>query len=122
MKVYINNYGEIKDVHNTTDSALTELEINDSKNPFKNWSVAKICCHKVEVKDGKVTKFSPYIDSKLIEHIDQLGKGNETNSNNLTDTQIGLTETYQKALETDATVTDIQLALVELYEMILGGK
>lgn len=44
------------------------------------------------------------------------------NNNDITDTQIGLTETYQKALDTDATVTDIQLALVELYEMILGGK
>ena len=59
-----------------------------------------------------------YLDDKL----NKLNKRCNANDRNITDTQIGLTETYQKALDTDATVTDIQLALVELYEMILGGK
>lgn len=122
MILYVNDKNEIKDVGVTTDENLIEYVINDEYNPFAEWSIAKICCYKVEVKDGYVTMYAPYVDSRIIEHIDQLGKGNETNANNITDTQIGLTETYQKALDTDATVTDVQLALVELYEMILGGK
>lgn len=59
-----------------------------------------------------------YLDDKL----NKLNKRCNENDSNITDTQIGLTETYQKALDTDATITDIQLALVELCEMILGGK
>lgn len=122
MKIYVNDKDEIKDVGTTTDESLIEYIINDEYNPFAEWSVAKICCYKVNVENGNVTMFTPYVDSRIIEHIDQLGKGNEANANNITDTQIGLTETYQKAIDTDATVTDVQLALVELYEMILGGK
>ncbi len=121
MKLYVNDKGEIKDVNSTTDLTLKEIEISDKQNPFLNWSVAKICCHKVKVTDETEISFTPYIDSKLIEHIDQLGKGNEKNSNNLTDTQIGLAQTYEKTIETDTTVTDMQIAMVELYEMIMGG-
>ena len=122
MKIYVNDKKEIKDVGTTTDESLIEYVINDESNPFKNWSVAKICCYKAEVdENGNVTMFTPYVDSRLIEHIEQLGKGNESNANGITDTQLAVAETYEKALTTDMTVTDMQLALVELYEMMLGG-
>lgn len=121
MKLYINDKNEIKDVHSTTDTSLREVVINDENHPFASWSVAKICCHAVYLKDGEYDGFYTCVDSRLIEHIDQLGKGNETNANNLTDTQIGLAQTYEKTIETDTTVTDMQIAMVELYEMIMGG-
>lgn len=70
MKIYVNEKGEI---HSTTpDPALTEIEVTDGT--FDGWTVAKICCYKVNVVDGNVTMLTPYVDSRLIEHIDQLGK------------------------------------------------
>lgn len=122
MILFIDQKNEIKDVNTTTNNTLIPFEVDDSYNPFKDWSTAKICCHAIEIKDGKLNGFYPYVDVNIIRHIDDLANGNEANATDITDTQIGLTETYQKALKTDATVTDIQLALVELYEMILGGK
>lgn len=76
MKIYINNKNEIKDVHNTTNKNLVEITINDEGNPFANWSTAKICCHKVTVVDGVVTNYTPYVDSKIIEHIERQGQEN----------------------------------------------
>ena len=120
MKLYVNGKGEIQDVGTTTDTSLTEVIIDDEM--VSGWSVAKICCYKIEAENGKEKTLTPYVNSNVIDKIDKLDKNNEANATDITDTQIGLTETYQKALETDATITDIQLALVELYEMILGGK
>ena len=74
MILYVNERNEIKDVNQTTDTSLIPLEVNDTDNPFIGWSVAKICCYKVNVKDGMVTMMTPYVDSRLLEHIDQLGK------------------------------------------------
>ena len=77
MRIYVNNKKEIKDVVTTTDNSLIEYVINDEYNPFINWSVAKICCYKAEVdEDGNVIMFTPYVDSRIIEHIDKLGKQN----------------------------------------------
>ena len=73
MKIYCNEKGEI---HSTTpDPTLTEIEVTDGT--FDGWSEAKICCYKVSVQDGNVTMMTPYVDSRLIEHIDQLGKQTE---------------------------------------------
>ena len=74
MKIYTNEKGEIKDVNSTEDSSLIEYDLIDATNPFLNWSVAKICCYKVTVFNGIVTMMTPYVDSRLIEHIDQLGQ------------------------------------------------
>lgn len=74
MILFVNDKGEIKDVDFTKDTSLIPLEVNDVDNPFIGWSVAKICCYRVTVSDGRVTMMTPYIDSRLLEHIDQLGK------------------------------------------------
>lgn len=74
MKIYTNEKGEIKDVGFTINATLIEQDINDDDNPFEGWSDAKICCYKVTVKDGTVLMYTPYVDSRLIEHIDQLGR------------------------------------------------
>lgn len=77
MILYVNSNNEIKDVNYTTNETLIPLEVNDDlNNPFKNWSAAKICCHKVEVENGTVLNFAPYIDSRIIEHIERQGQEN----------------------------------------------
>ena len=95
MILYVNEENEIKDVNITSDKSLIPLEVNDEENPFKNWPVAKICCYKVDVSDGMVTMMTPYIDSRLIEHISRLGES-------------------QKA------IAEIEQALCELSEEIGG--
>lgn len=76
MIIYVNSNNEIKDVNTTLDESLTPLEITDY-NPFEGWSVAKICCYKATVSEGRVTMMTPYVDSRLIEHIDQLSRQTE---------------------------------------------
>ena len=78
MILYVNKKNEVKDVNTTTDESLTPLLVNDNfpDNPFLSWSIAKICCHKVEVIDGVVTSFTPYVDSRLVEHIERQGQEN----------------------------------------------
>lgn len=78
MKVFINEKNEIKDVNETTDITLTEVEI--PAGVFENWSVAKICCHKLMLENGQYTGFTPYVDTKIIEHIERLGAENEKNA------------------------------------------
>lgn len=109
---------EVKDVNKTSDPTLTELKISDEENPFLNWSHAKICCYKIEVVDGRITTWSPYVPDIVIEQLDKLAvlMGNE-----VTNTQLALVENYEKLKTTDATIVDIQLAMVELYEMLMGG-
>lgn len=72
MILYVNENGEIKDVGTTSDTSLTPVEVTDGT--FDGWSVAKICCYKVQVNNGIVTMITPCVDSRLIEHINQLGK------------------------------------------------
>lgn len=74
MTVFINDRNEIKDVGSTLDTSLTPIEVDDM---FKGWSVAKICCYKLYLNLGKVCGFTPYVDSRIIEHIDQLGTQTE---------------------------------------------
>jgi len=75
MKVYVNSKNEIHEVNTCSDPSLIELEVTDGT--FDGWSEAKICCYKATVQDGNVTMMTPYVDSRLIEHIDQLGKQTE---------------------------------------------
>ena len=83
MIVFTDDEGKIKDAGNTSDPSLKEVYINDEDNPFTNWTIAKICCYRVEVTDGVVTMMTPYIDSRIIEHIDELGKEIYVNSANI---------------------------------------
>jgi len=75
MKIYVNERNEIHEVNTCSDPSLIELEVTDGT--FDGWSEAKICCYKATVQDGNVTMMTPYVDSRLIEHIDQLGKQTE---------------------------------------------
>lgn len=119
MKVYINEKNEIKDVNTTADTTLAAVEI--PAGVFDNWNEAKILCHKLNVENGKYKGFYPAVDTRIIEYIDRLGNTDKAISNDVTDTQMGLAETYEKAVTTEGNVTDIELAITEIYEMILGG-
>lgn len=121
MIVYVNENQEIKDVNTTNLEGLTPLEISDENNPFANWSIAKICCYKVEVIDGIITMMTPYVDSRLIEHIDQLGNGVQSNSSDITDNREGLIETFDVTLVNSNELAECREAIMELYEM-LGGN
>ena len=72
MTIYTDTEGRIKDVNTTSDTSLIPQEVTDGT--FDGWTTAKICCYKVTVNDGNVTMMTPYVDSKLIEHIDMLGR------------------------------------------------
>ena len=74
MKVYVDNEQKIRAVNSTDDTSLTELIINDETNPFKDWSEAKICCYKVTVSEGYVTMMTPYVDTRVVEQLDNLAK------------------------------------------------
>lgn len=119
MYVYVNDRNEIKSV-DTPIEGLTGYYINDDGNPFATWSIAKICCYKADIVDGIVIMFTPYVDSRIIEHIDQLGLQNEGNSADIVDTQLGLTDTFE-AMELNAeSITQLELAVTEIYEMMIG--
>ena len=67
---------EVKDVNQTNDTTLIPLLISDENNPFLTWTPAKICCYKVEVTDGIVTMFTPYVPWVVVEQIDRQGREN----------------------------------------------
>ena len=123
MVVFVNSRGEIKDVGSTCLVDLVGVVLRDEENPFKDWSIAKICCYRIETSDGYVTMMTPYVDTRIIEHIDQLGKqvdnnasSIQMNSNDIITTQEGLAETYE---ETNTSITQLEEALVEVYEIIV---
>ena len=119
MILYVNENNEIKDVNTTDDKSLIAVEINDDKNPFKNCSVAKICCYKVEVHDGEITSLIPYVDSRLIEHIDKLGKQSEANTSDISDNREGLIETFETSITNSTDISDLRKAIEEIYEAII---
>lgn len=123
MLLFVNNNNEVKDVNFTKDSSLLPLEVfDDDYNPFKDWSVAKICCYRVEVQNGVVIMYTPYVDSRIIEHIDKLGKQGDSNSTDILDTQLGLADTFESMEANSESITMCEEALAEIYELILGGN
>lgn len=93
MYLILNKDNEIKGVGVTTNPEYTSVFVDDTLEdfPFKDWSVAKICCYKVEVKDGIINMMTPYVDSNLLDHFDQLGKQNEGTQETV-DLCLGVTE------------------------------
>ena len=116
MKIFVNSKNQICDVGSTTDSTLTEYEVPDRD--FEGWSIAKICCYKIYVSLGKYCGFSPYVDSRLIQHIEQLGQQIEGTNEDLDTTNIGLMETYEDTVANSTDIDNLELAVEELYEMI----
>lgn len=121
MILYINDKNEIKDVNITSNDSLTPIQVGDDF--VENYSKAKLCCYKLIFdENNEVIGLTNYIKTNLLECVNKLGKTDETAAIDILDTQVALTETFEKALSSEADITDIQLALVELYEMITGGN
>ena len=135
MIIFVNERNEIKDVNVTNDTSLRPYEIAESDlNPFTNWPVAKICCYKVaftpEKVDGAetgkyiITMMTPYIDSRIIEHIEQLGNQNETNTAAVLETQDALCEvsadTEEKFMMSEEKFLELETALCDLSTILLS--
>jgi len=76
MILYVDNESKVRAVDITTDTSLTPLYVDETADlfPFKEWSIAKICCYKVNVSDGIITMFTPYRPSSDLEYIDEIGQ------------------------------------------------
>ena len=59
LYISVNKKGEIKEVGISTNPELKSVYIADETNPFSGWSKSKICCYKVNVKDGLVMMMTP---------------------------------------------------------------
>jgi hypothetical protein len=112
MKVYVDSENKIRAVGTTTDTSLTEVFIDETADtfPFKGWSIAKICCYMVNVSDGVVTMMTPYVDSRSLEMIDNMGHQIDATSDNTNIT----TETV------DGIMTDMLPELAEADENIIA--
>lgn len=122
MYVSVNKKNEIKMVGVSTDPNLTSLYIDDEHNPFEGWSEAKICCYKVNVKDGIVMMMTPYIDSRLLDHFDQIGMATEVNASDISDNREGLMETFETSMVNTDDISSLREGLEEVYEMLLESE
>lgn len=118
MVLFVNDKGEIKDIDSTEDKSLTALEITGN-NPFEGWSDARIRCYRVEVRDGEVVMMTPYVSSTILDHIDYLGHGTERVAENIINTQMALTETFEQAEKNGDQITDAEIAIAEVYEELV---
>lgn len=118
MILFVNDKGEIRDIDSTEDKSLKELEITGN-NPFEGWSDARIRCYRVEVRDGEVVMMTPYVSSTILDHIDYLGHGTERVAENIINTQMALTETFEQSAANADQLTTSEVAMTELYEAIL---
>ena len=135
MIIFVNERNEIKDVNITKDASLRPYEIAESDfNPFANWSIAKICCYKVTLTPERVdnmetdkyiiSMMTPYIDSHIIEHIEQLGNQNENNTAAVLETQDALCEvsadTEEKFMMSEEKFLELETALCDLSTILLS--
>ena len=127
MILYVDNESKVRAVDTTTDTSLTPLYVDETANtfPFRGWSVAKICCYKISVSDGIVTMFTPYIDSRNLEMIDNMGHQIDATSDNTkvtTETVDGImTDVIPELAEADANLTaTIDSILTDIIPSIIG--
>ena len=118
MILFVNDKGEIRDIDSTEDKSLTALEITGN-NPFEGWSNARIRCYRLEVRDGEVVMMTPYVSSTILDHIDYLGHGAERVAENIINTQMALTETFEQAEKNGDQITDAEIAIAEVYEAVV---
>ena len=78
MKLYVDKNGCIMAVNSTERTDLTEIYVDDTLDDFafKGWSETRICCYRVEVTDGVITMFTPYVPTHMISALENLEKQN----------------------------------------------
>lgn len=116
MYISVNKNNEIKKVG--IDENLTALYVDENMSgfPFEGWSDAKICCYKVTVKDGIITMMTPYIDSRMLDHFDQIGAVEEENSEALFDTADATSEISDALFELADYVAELEEMIVNMTE------
>lgn len=113
MIIFVDSQNQIRDVDTNSmqDETLTAVEVTDGT--FDKWSKAKICCYVAEVVDGRVYMLTPYVDSRLIMHIDQLGAQTEVNAGNINDNSLGLFDVAALADENSQAIMDLAEMIAE---------
>lgn len=127
MILYVDNENKVRAVNSTDDVKLTPLYVDETAEmfPFKGFSIAKICCYKVTVVNAKITMWTPYIDSRNLEMIDNMGHQIDATSDNTkvtTETVDGImTDVIPELAEADANLTaTIDSILTDIIPSIIG--
>ena len=103
----------VTEVVGTEDRTYTDLEGNE-------------ITETVDITETKATgkyiisMMTPYMDSRIIEHISRLGGDTEMVAADLTDTQMALIESYDQTMAISEDLTDTQIALIENYDQTLS--
>ena len=118
MYLSVNEYNEVKKVG--VDENLTVLFVDETREdfPFSGMSEARICCYRINVKDGIIMMMTPYMDSISLDVIDQLGQSTEVNKSDITDNRDGLMETFETGMTNSDDIAINRQAIEELFEMI----
>ena len=115
MTVYTDEQGRIKAVGSTEDETLIPVEIiDDDDNPFKGWSVPRICCYRIRVVDGHVVMMTPYINSILLDVYDQFGAADIQTVEDVIAAEQEITDQDLALLEAEQEITDMDLRIMEL--------
>lgn len=90
MKLYIDEQDRIADIGTAKSDNLREIYIDENAEdfPFKGWSNTRLKCYVIEVENGRVTMFAPYVPLEYIEKLEQQDK-------ELTLMQLALCELYE---------------------------
>lgn len=123
MIVYTDNDGRIMAVGHTDDDDLIPVEIiDDDDNPFKDWSVSRICCYLVRVADGHVVMMTPYKNSILLDVYDEFGTADAQTTEDIIAAEQEITEQDLSMMEAEQEITDLDLRIMELENAQEGAN
>ena len=116
MYLSVNERNEVKKVGIDDNLTILYVDENNSEYPFKGWSDAKICCFKVNVKDGIITMATPYIYNNNLEVIDMLGQSTDDNSDGLYDVAEATSDISDALFELAEYVATLEEMIINLTE------
>lgn len=72
MIIGVNKQYQIKQIHDITDSTLTQIVLNETERtyPFNGWSDEKILCYCYKNENGSASIY-PYINAEKIHEIEK---------------------------------------------------
>ena len=126
MKVFVDEEDKIKAIHVSDDTSLRMYELDETIEsfPFSGWSEGRILCYKINVAPitidaeptGKymVTMMTPYVDTRIIEKIEDLYKENGALRSSQIVTEQTITDVDLQTIENEQMITDMDLRLMTL--------
>lgn len=75
MILFVNDKNEIKDVGETKNPSLFPIEVDKDVYPFNEWTVAKLCCYKINANNGNIV-MTPYVAWEVVEQLERQGQEN----------------------------------------------